>query len=185
MMPAETAAEERQGETMRLGELPSGVVCITFLAAILTSCADDGEGPLTITAHPTDQSVVEGETATFSVAATGSGTPTYQWQRDGAVIPGGTGASHTTPAATLADDGAQFTCVVTNADWSMTSNPATLRVTTLLPTILAQPSDLTVAEGRTATFVVAATGSGTLTYQWRRGGTDIPGATDASYVRGD
>ena len=53
--------------------------------------------PPSITAHPTDQTVAEGETATFTVAATGSGTLGYQWQKNQSDIGGATSASYTTP----------------------------------------------------------------------------------------
>ena len=49
------------------------------------------------------------------------------------------------------------------------------------PTISAQPANATVAVGATATFTVTATGSGD-TYQWRKGGSNISGATAASYT---
>lgn len=48
------------------------------------------------------------------------------------------------------------------------------------PTITVQPSNQTVTAGATATFSVTATGTG-LTYQWRRNGTNISGATSSSY----
>ncbi|MBI4913343.1 MAG: immunoglobulin domain-containing protein [Acidobacteria bacterium] len=50
------------------------------------------------------------------------------------------------------------------------------------PTITSQPQDVSVNGGLPATFTVAATGVGTLGYQWRRDGTDIPGATAATYT---
>ncbi len=50
------------------------------------------------------------------------------------------------------------------------------------PTITLQPSDQTVSVGQTATFAVAASGGGTLSYQWQRGGSPIAGATAASYT---
>jgi hypothetical protein len=72
--------------------------------------------------------VTEGQTATFGVAATSSGAVTYQWKRDGVDIGGATAATYTTPATVLGDDGAAFTCAVTNAAGTTTSNPATLTV---------------------------------------------------------
>src|SRR5206468_1155743 len=47
------------------------------------------------------------------------------------------------------------------------------------PTIRAsgQPQPLTVTEGQTASFTVSASGTAPLSYRWRRGGADIPGAT--------
>jgi glucose/arabinose dehydrogenase len=52
----------------------------------------------------------------------------------------------------------------------------------LAPFILTQPSNQTVAEGQPVTFSVAAAGSGTLAYQWRRNGNDIAGANSSSYT---
>ncbi|MBI4913345.1 MAG: immunoglobulin domain-containing protein, partial [Acidobacteria bacterium] len=84
-------------------------------------------GP-TITQHPASVSKNAGEQATFSVAATGTGTLSYQWQKGGASIPGATSATYTTPPTIAADDGAQFRAVVTDSTGSNTSNPATLTV---------------------------------------------------------
>jgi hypothetical protein len=49
------------------------------------------------------------------------------------------------------------------------------------PTITTQPSAATVNVGQNAAFSVTATG-GSLTYQWRRNGVNISGATSASYT---
>ena len=70
----------------------------------------------------------EGETAAFTVVATGSGTLSYQWRKDGADIAGATNPSYTTPPTTLADDGASFTVVSSNSLGSATSAPAILTV---------------------------------------------------------
>jgi glucose/arabinose dehydrogenase len=50
------------------------------------------------------------------------------------------------------------------------------------PTIGAQPQDVTVGIGASATFDVVASGSQPLSYQWRRNGSNIPGATGTSYT---
>ena len=50
------------------------------------------------------------------------------------------------------------------------------------PSIAAQPADVSVAVGGTATFSVTATGTAPLTYQWQKGGSAIAGATAASYT---
>ena len=50
------------------------------------------------------------------------------------------------------------------------------------PTISTQPVNQTVLAGATATFSVTATGTAPLTYQWKKGGTAIAGATSASYT---
>jgi large repetitive protein len=79
-----------------------------------------------------------------------------------------------------------FTLAAQNADGfgpeSAASNSITPSAGGTAPMITVQPSNQTVTAGATATFSVTATGSGTLTYQWRRNGTSIGGATSASYT---
>lgn len=83
-----------------------------------------------ITTSPQSVSTTAGQTATFSVVATGTGTLSYQWLRDGADIAGATAASYTTAALTLADNGAKFSVRVTDANASSaTSAEAVLTVT--------------------------------------------------------
>jgi hypothetical protein len=81
-----------------------------------------------ITSQPASQTVAPGQTAMFSVTATGTPPPTYQWQMNGANITGATSASYTTPATTAADTGEQFRVIVSNVLGNMTSNAATLTV---------------------------------------------------------
>ncbi|HEV7356869.1 MAG TPA: hypothetical protein VGN99_02665, partial [Steroidobacteraceae bacterium] len=81
-----------------------------------------------ITAQPTDQSVIVGQAATFTVSANGTVPLTYQWQKGGIAISGAINASYTTPATTLADDAASFQVVVTNSAGSATSNSVKLAV---------------------------------------------------------
>jgi len=137
--------------------------------------------PTAITAQPASRAVNAGQTATFTVAATGAGTLTYQWKKNGVAISGATSASYTTPAEVVSDNGAAFTVTVTGAGGSATSNAATLTVSGP-PSIAAQPANRSVTAGQTATFTVTATGSGTLTYQWKKGGVAVNGATSSSYT---
>jgi hypothetical protein len=74
-----------------------------------------------------------------------------------------------------------FTVAVTNSTGNVTSNAATLTVNTP-PAIATQPVNQTVTSGQTATFMVAATSTATLTYQWKKNGIAISGATAASYT---
>jgi glucose/arabinose dehydrogenase len=84
--------------------------------------------PPAITAQPANRTVAIGQTATFSVAATGTQPLTYQWQRGTTNIAGATSASYSLTAA-AADTGATFRVVVTNAFGTVTSSSATLTVT--------------------------------------------------------
>jgi glucose/arabinose dehydrogenase len=58
-----------------------------------------------ISAQPVPLGVEEGESAAFSVTATGLGSLGYQWFKDGAALPGQTGASLSIPSVTSADAG--------------------------------------------------------------------------------
>jgi len=82
----------------------------------------------TITAQPTDQRVVVGQTATFSVTASGTAPLNYQWQKGTAPIAGATASSYTTPATSLPDDGSTFQVVISNSVSSVTSSSAKLTV---------------------------------------------------------
>jgi hypothetical protein len=154
----------------------------TSSAAMLTVKA--GTSAPSITTQPTSATVTAGQTATFSVTATGTAPLSYQWQKNGAAISGATSASYVTPATTSADNAAQFTVVVSNTTGSVTSSAATLTVsaTATAPSITTQPAGATVTAGQTASFSVTATGTAPLSYQWKKNGTAISGATSASYV---
>jgi hypothetical protein len=151
---------------------------------LAVSLSGTGMAGVAITSQPASQSVTAGQTATFSVVATGTGTLTYQWKKSGTNISGATAASYTTPATASSDNGAQFTVVVTDSVGSLTSSPATLTVTAspTAPSITSQPANQIVAVGQMATFGVTATGTATLTYQWKKNGGAISGATSASYT---
>jgi hypothetical protein len=83
--------------------------------------------------HPSSVTVVPGQTATFSVVASGTGPFTYQWYENGVAIPGATQASYTTSVTASSQSGAVFTVVVSNAAGSVTSAPATLTVQSAAP----------------------------------------------------
>src|SRR5206468_3785141 len=90
--------------------------------------------PPTITLQPTNQTVTAGQTASFTAAATGSPTPTVQWQmsRDGGVtfsnISGATSTSLSFTTA-LSQNGNKYRAVFTNSAGSATTTAATLTVT--------------------------------------------------------
>ncbi len=81
-----------------------------------------------ITTQPASRSAIEGQSVTFSVAAAGSGTLSYQWRRDGVAITGATGTSFTIARVSLADHQAQYSVVVSNSVGSITSEDAVLSV---------------------------------------------------------
>ena len=127
---------------------------------------------LSIVSQPAAQSVKEGETATFTVEASGSGL-SYQWQYKNTGTSawknsGMTGAKTASlkVEGTTARNGQQYRCVILDETGNqITSEVAMLTVTKVLA-IIAQPEDKTVAEGEVAVFDVNAQGIG-LSYQWQ------------------
>ena len=170
------------------------VVAILLVLAMLTACgggSSPGQPSAAITTQPTDQSVVSGTTATFSVVA-GNATG-YQWQisiDSGATfsdISSATAASYNTAVTVLADSGKQYRVVVSGSNNSVTSSAVTLTVTAapVAPGISVHPANQTITEGQDASFSVTASGT-SLSYQWQRstdgGGTftDVAAATGAT-----
>ncbi|HMK86319.1 MAG TPA: immunoglobulin domain-containing protein [Steroidobacteraceae bacterium] len=104
------------------------------LAALVASCGGGNSNSFTqasmpqITTQPASETVTAGQTATFSVVATGTAPLTYQWQKNGTPITGATASSYMTPATTTADSGSTFTVIVRNTAGSITSKAATLTV---------------------------------------------------------
>lgn len=132
-----------------------------------------------ITTDPANQIVCAGNSATFTAAATGTGTISYQWRKNGANIPGANGSSYTISAATNTD-AANYDVVATGTCGSVTSAAALLTVNTATA-ITAQPANQASCIGGSVTFIVSATGT-TVSYQWKKDGVDISGATAASYA---
>lgn len=81
-----------------------------------------------ITSQPAGQTVDHGDSASFSVTATGTAPFSYQWRRDGVAIAGATESSYTIANTSTNDSGAAFSVVVTNPAGSATSANATLNV---------------------------------------------------------
>jgi Right handed beta helix region/Immunoglobulin I-set domain len=90
-----------------------------------------------------------------------------------------TNNSSTAPGATQMTSSVQVGC---NFAGCSSEGPPTISGTSVSASIAVQPYSMTVAAGQSATFTVTAAGSPTLTYQWQRNGSDISGATSASYT---
>ncbi len=85
--------------------------------------------PPVITRQPADQTVAQGTSATFTVAASGTAPLSYQWRKAGVDLPGQTGASLVLAQVQPADAG-DYTVAVSNAAGGALSQPATLTVQT-------------------------------------------------------
>lgn len=135
----------------------------------------------TMTTNPTSQTVTAGSSATFTAAASGSPTPTYQWNFNGGAISGATSASYTISSAQSGNAG-NYTVTATNSIGSATSNVATLAVTPAgsLPVVNTQPVSQSMALGSTVVFSVDATNA--TSFQWKLNGISLPGKTNAVLV---
>src|SRR5271169_7250498 len=99
-------------------------LALATLLAMLAACGGGGNSGSqnqvpggvspSISAQPANQQVITGQTAVFSITATGTAPLMYQWQKGGTSIVGATAASYTTPATTASDNNSTFTVVVSN-----------------------------------------------------------------------
>lgn len=131
--------------------------------------------PLKVSA-PSNVTVEEGKTATFSVTASGGSAYTYQWYFDGSAVSNATTSTYTRTAA-LADNNKKVYCVVTSGSYSVTSASATLYVTEkVVPTLYVTniPEVYTAYLGDKFTFSVTVLGGSSYTYYWYVEGDQIP-----------
>ncbi len=151
------------------------------LAFTLTFTIAGGTSPPTITTQPSGGTVEVGDPFTLSVVASGSGTLSYPWQHAGGSIQGATATTLALNSVQTSDAGV-YTVVVSNDAGSVTSNPATLTVSTPVNpvSITAQPVSVSLHPGEPLALSVVATGTGPLQYQWQHGGVDLPGQTAAT-----
>lgn len=126
---------------------------------------------LTITTQPQSIDALAGKTTGFAVAAVSPLPLTYRWQRNGTDLAGKTSRFLTLtslPSALLAAEG-DYTVVVSDANGSVVSQPATLRVL-ITPAFVQSPLSQSVVAGGNVTFSAGITGNpAPFTYQWRKG----------------
>jgi hypothetical protein len=179
----------------RLGLSPRWVLGISSLGLAL-ACGGGGSStapvqPPVITTPVAAETTTLGQTATFSVVATGSAPLTYQWYTGGATpvaIPAATSASYTTPpvtASTVLNDTLLYSVTVTNPAGSASSYTGTLYVSGP-PIIGHQPFSQSVVLGLSSAFSVDSVDADPSrvsdTCQWYRNGNLIPGATGQTYT---
>jgi subtilisin-like proprotein convertase family protein len=157
----------------------TGGVCSSNISSNNTTVITVNSAPA-ISGQPASQAICNGNPVTFSVTATGTAPLSYQWRKGGVNISGETNSTFSIPAVS-ASDAATYTVVITNSCGTTTSNGAVLTIGSA-PSISSHPLSLTRCTGTSATFSVTASGTPTPTYQWRKDGINISGATSASYT---
>ena len=164
----ETVTSAPVGPVANVNDLPAGSVTISGVAT-------------------EDQTL----TASNTLAdADGLGVVSYQWQRDGVDIAGATGSSYTLGDL---DVGTTITVVARYTDGHGTIESVPSAGVGPVSNVNDAPTGSvsiggTPAEDQTLTAtntLADADGMGPVSYQWRRNGVDIGGATGATYTLGD
>ena len=164
------------------------IILIATIGSLFIAC-DDGSDtsnptasvglpPLTGTVSINGTAVV-GETLTaITDSLRGNGTVSYQWKREGINI----GTNSSTYIVQPADVDSFFTVTVTRTGYSgsVTSNPtASVGLPPLTGTVSING---TAVVGQTLTAITdSLSGSGTISYQWKRAGINI-GTNSSTYI---
>jgi hypothetical protein len=187
--------------TVSLNSTASNLLVGNYTADILFTNLNDNTGqgrqftlsiisPPSITQQPTNQAVLDGETAMFGVGVSGGQPMYFQWQynsknlTDGGNIVGSATTGLTINSASQTNVGA-YSIIVSNAAGVVSSSNASLTIIPSAPVITLQPSNETVVVTGTAQFSVSAVGTKPFSYQWNFDGTNIVGATNASLTLTD
>lgn len=150
-------------------------------AAFLDRAENSCQG-VTIDSQPGNRTVCTGTSLSLNVETDGTSPVTYVWRKDGVIVPGAN--MHELPLymATAADSGV-YTCTVSNGcGGPITSASATVTVNEA-PMITQQPAGGSRCVGGGISFLVGATSGPAVSYQWRKDGAAIGGATQAGYTR--
>jgi hypothetical protein len=127
-----------------------------------------------VNTQPAGQTVVAGQSATFTAAASGNPSPTVQWQvstNSGSSWSPVAGATSTSLSFTAqnSENGWEYQAVFSNTNGSVTSSPATLTVVAPTPpSVTGQPSATTAVMGQPATFTSSASGNPAPSAQWQQ-----------------
>ncbi len=138
--------------------------------------------PIVINAQPASQTQNYASTTTFSVDASGTSL-VYRWRKNGVNLSDtgnvlGSATSSLTLSSVTASDVASYSVFITNSSAFLTSSSATLAV--IDPSITTPPASTAVNATGNATFSAVAVGSGTLTYQWKKGGSVLNNGSQPS-----
>ena len=164
----------------------TGTQKMALTAAVFTPLVVTG-APV-ITTQPQSQSLVAGQTATFTAAVSGTGPLFYQWQFNGTNLTDGAGIigslTNTLTLSNLnANEAGNYSVVITNVYDSVTSALAVLTILLPAPPIFTEqptPAAATNYVGGLVTFSASVQGTPPISLQWQHDGTNLPYATASS-----
>lgn len=139
--------------------------------------------PISISQQPQSRTVSSGEAFNISAFATSEAPLSYQWYKDGAIIPGATASVYSKANSQLSDSGL-YRVLISNSTSKQTSHSAAITVNKAEQAleITQQPSSQSISEGDTLSLTAHAIGAGSISYQWQKNGSLIPGAISSSYT---
>lgn len=163
----------------------SGIYTVTYTIPAAGGCEQvsvttsvEVKSLTAITTSPVPQTVCEGTTVNLSVVASGAGTLSYQWRKNGSVITGATTATYTITNVSTSDAGS-YDVIVTGDCGSITSAAALLTVNVIPATPVITTSGVnTFCQGGSVTLTSSATSGN----QWFKDGVAIVGATGQNYI---
>ena len=135
-----------------------------------------------ISRQPANADVCEGQGASIGLTADAQGTIMYQWLKDDVAIDGATDAFYTIAQATATRAGS-YTCRVTTACGTVTSDAAILTIKPATAITTQPEPTIALNSGQTLTIAIVATGAGTVQYQWYKDGTELTGEVAATYTK--
>jgi uncharacterized repeat protein (TIGR03803 family) len=134
--------------------------------------------PPVITSQPSDQAVIAGTPAAFSIQTSSNALQFYQWQlgginlHDNANISGATNSALSIKVVEGANVG-NYSVIVSNAAGVAVSSNAALSIIPSLPIITSQPTNVSALPGGPASFRVSVIGNQPFTFQWRLGSNNL------------
>jgi hypothetical protein len=139
-------------------------------------------GPAQVWATQTAATQYVGIPITLTVLANGQAPMSLQWYKAPSTLLAGQNSPSLVFSNPSLSDAGDYYAVVANSLATNQSPNITLTILGNTPvTIDQQPVDLAVAQLFPASFTVAASGTPPISYQWRRNGSPIAGATGATY----
>ncbi len=140
--------------------------------------------PPVITAQPTNEALLDGMAANFSVETGSNALMFYQWQKNGTNLSdGGSISGSATGSLTISNvsetNVGSYSVILSNAAGVLASSNAALAIVPSKPVIVTQPTNQAVLPGGPASFSVAAVGNTPYYYQWLLNGSNL--ANDGVY----